>query len=182
MTINQRSRAPIQDARLRPLSSHRDVALAAARNCTADWPEAGSWEQRATLEGRWIEGDPAYFARRDSADQARYNFDLGAVSYGGDASASRLDSLQLGPTAICSDFACAIYPEAPARRADSSRPAVRVDEGMSERVAAAAVTVVRRLSALARALPGMGPRERAQAEAEIAASSAALQAAGVEVL
>lgn len=180
MTINRRIKAPIAEARPGFLSSHRRVAQEAAANCMDGWPIAGSWEQKATTEGRWIEGDPAYFARRDSMDQAAYNFELGAVTFGPAATASRMDSLQLGPTTICSDFACAIYPEAPARRADSSRPAVRVDEGMSERVAAAAVTVVRRLSALARALPGMGPRERAQAEAEIAASSAALQAAGVE--
>lgn len=48
----------IQSARLKPLRSHGRVAQAAADNCTAGWPDAGSWEQQAQQEGRWIDGDP----------------------------------------------------------------------------------------------------------------------------
>ena len=182
MSINRRIKAPIAEARPGFLSSHRRVAEQAAANCMDGWPIAGSWEQKATTEGRWIEGDPAYFARRDSLDQAAYNLELGSISYGGDTTASRMDSLQLGPTTICSDFACAIYPDAPARRSDSTRPAVRIDESMGEQVLDAATVVVRRLSALARALPTLSGHERAQAEEEIAASSALLQLSGVRVL
>jgi len=48
----------IQNARLRPLFSHRRVALEAAASATAHWPEATSWERQAELVGRWVDGNP----------------------------------------------------------------------------------------------------------------------------
>jgi hypothetical protein len=82
----------IDSARLRPLRSHQQVAMAAASNCTAGWPDAGSWEAKATQEGRWITADPTTRARSDSLSQSADNFDgLGAISFGGDAALYRVD-------------------------------------------------------------------------------------------
>ncbi len=62
------SRSLLQAARLKALSSHRSVMEEAAAACVADWPSAGSWEQQAQLEGRWIEADPMA-QRSDAADE-----------------------------------------------------------------------------------------------------------------
>lgn len=66
-TIGRRN--SIQTARLKPLRSHGQLAQEAAAACTAGWPDAGSWEQQAQQEGRWIDGDP--MTRRQDAEQEK---------------------------------------------------------------------------------------------------------------
>jgi hypothetical protein len=188
----------IQTARLRALRSHQWVAQQAAANCTEGWPEAGSWEAQAQQEGRWIEGDPTIWARQDSLQQSADNFDLGVISYGGDAATFRDDEGELAQLIEENQTAADLEREAwyeldTAKRlrraarmrqqADSHRSEVsglRVDSRMDAVVADRCIDVVQALAAVSRAWPRLGPKGRALAQQATYLASLALKQAGVK--
>lgn len=203
-------RSTIQGARPKVLRSHRGVAQAAAENCTADWPDADSWEAEALQEGRWVDGDPMAY-RRDGAEEGNRP-SIRSVSGARMDAVSQLMELRgireepepddLEELQRQNEQAAAIEREAwyeletskRLRRARAMRQ--KSDALLSEindqdrtdgvrmdaRVADAAVAVVQQLAAVSRAWPRMGPRARLLAQEATRLATQALKQAGVDQL
>lgn len=161
----------IQNARLRPLASHRQVALEAAASATAHWPAATSWERQAELLGRWVDGHPIG-SRGDSRE-----LDL-LIEENNTAGEIERESWYELDTAKRLRRAARMRQQSDTYRAEVG--GLRVDHRMDSIVATKAIDVVQAMAAVSRAWPRLSPKGRALAQQITQLAALALRQAGVK--